>query len=101
MGFFVYIMDNEANKYYYVVLAKDNPKGLQACQVYKRRFNLRMTQRVFEKAKIPLDEFSDPDKTYITIHSAIFFDARLGMANQCCMELEDVHYEETDIQSWF
>ena len=31
------------------------------------RFNLRMTQRVFEKAKIPLDEFSDPDKTYITI----------------------------------
>ena len=31
------------------------------------RFNLRMTQRVFEKAEISLDEFSDPDKTYIMI----------------------------------
>ena len=28
-------------------------------------FDLRMTQRVFNKAKIPLDEFTDPDKTYI------------------------------------
>lgn len=31
------------------------------------KFNLRMTQRVFDKAKIPLDEFNAPDKTYITI----------------------------------
>ena len=28
-------------------------------------FDLRMTQHVFDKAKIALDEFADPDKTYI------------------------------------
>ena len=31
------------------------------------KFNLRMTQRVFEKAKVSLYEFREPDKTYITI----------------------------------
>ena len=31
------------------------------------KFDLRMTQRVFGKAGIPLDEFKEPDKTYITL----------------------------------
>lgn len=31
------------------------------------KFYLRMTLKVFDKAKIVLDEYSEPDKTYITI----------------------------------
>lgn len=31
------------------------------------KFDLRMTLKVFDKAKIVLDEYSEPDKTYITI----------------------------------
>ena len=31
------------------------------------KFDLRMTQRVFEKRNIPLDEFQEPDKTYLVI----------------------------------
>ncbi|MDO4339803.1 MAG: hypothetical protein Q4C91_17195 [Eubacteriales bacterium] len=31
------------------------------------KFDLRMTQRVLEKQKITLDEFQEPDKTYITL----------------------------------
>ena len=31
------------------------------------KFDLRMTQRVLGKAGIPLDEFKEPDKTYITL----------------------------------
>ena len=31
------------------------------------KFDLRMTQRVFAKRNLPLDEFQEPDKTYMTI----------------------------------
>ena len=31
------------------------------------KFDLRMTQRVFEKRRITLDEFQEPDRTYLTI----------------------------------
>ena len=31
------------------------------------KFDLRMTERVFNKRKLPLDEFQEPDKTYMAI----------------------------------